>query len=837
MLQNKIIISGINHHNFKNVNLELQKNELIVFTGPSGSGKSTLVIDIIYAESQRKFIESLPFYARQFIGLPEKADIQSAEGLTPAIAIDQKTSSSNRRSTVGTMSEIYEYVRTLYATVGIQHCPNCLIPITKMTAEDIKKKLENTVFSEEIILYIIISAKNIKETENAMSEFIFRGYTLFIINNIIQSLRTKEEVKKAIDSKKEQIGVVFFKGILNEKTQIVDIIEQMLSYKHFIYAKTETKNFRFSNKFCCTTCFHEYSFITPRLFSFNLPTGACLSCKGIGTSEQELRHTLQRDFDYFLIASQNLSNTCSSCQGGRLNKQALSVFIEQKNIYDFCLIPLSEYSAFFEKIKNSTGKKRSIIEPIFEEIEKRITLLIDLGIGYLHLARESHTLSGGEAQRIRLANQLGSGLTGVTYILDEPSIGLHQRDNIKLISIMKKLRDLGNTVLVIEHDEETMLAADTLVDIGPGAGTQGGKIIFQGNPKLIEKAENSITGAYLTKKKIIHEQIEKRKIQKYFTIREAKKNNLKNITVDIPLNVITAITGVSGSGKSTLIFDEMIPKMEEYLKILKEKSHHEDFLKTEKNFEALIAIDQSPLGRTSRSTIGTYLGLFDYIRELFAQLAESKAAGYTLGSFSFNTGNQRCQKCLGKGECIVNLDPLPAITVPCESCEGKRYTKSLLKIKYQGKNIFEVLQLTVAEAIIFFRVHKKIVNQLQALNAVGLGYITLDQSSDTFSGGEAQRVKLAFELNRRKKNTVYVLDEPTTGLHFQDIALLITIFQKLVDKNNTVIIIEHNIPIISSADYIIDMGPEGGDLGGYVLASGTPEELKKNPQSITGKFL
>jgi excinuclease ABC subunit A len=829
MTENQIIITEINHHNFKNVSLSIPKNKLIIFTGPSGSGKSTLVIDIIYAESQRKFIESLPLYARQFIGLPEKAQIKKITGLTPAIAIDQKTSSSNSRSTVGTMSEIYEYIRTLYATIGTQFCPSCNIIVAKKTENEIITELkEIEKDTTEVILFIETKKNTTKEKEHTIMHFLEKGFTLFLCNNKVETIRTKEDLKKKKKELESQdIGVIFFKGLLSSQEALADAIKRAFEFRNYIAIKTDNHLYKFSHIFQCVRCFKEFETLTPRLFSFNLPTGACQTCKGLGTKEEELKSIIKRDFN-LLFESDDDSDFCSGCKGGRLNKQALSVFINEKNIYDYVLLPIHESISFLEEIKKNNQQLKNIIEPIINEIEKRISILIDLGIGYLDLARPSHTLSGGEAQRIRLSSQLGSGLTGVTYVLDEPSIGLHQKDNRKLIRIMKQLRDIGNTVLVIEHDEETMISGDMLIDVGPGAGTAGGNIVYQGTPENIKNEPASITGAFLTGEKTIARKGKIKEASEHLEIKNATKHNLKNLNFKLPLGVITVISGPSGCGKSTLVFSEIIPQIE---RAIREKDP------IMKNYESIIVIDQTSLGKTSRSTIGTYLGLFDHIRELFSHLPESKIAGYTAGSFSFNTGQGRCQKCLGKGEYSINLDPLPPTIALCSVCQGKRYSKNILQITYQGKSIYDVLQMTVKEAALFFRFHRKIVTHLDALSSVGLEYITLDQSSDTFSGGEAQRVKLAFELHRRKKNTVYILDEPTTGLHFQDIKLLLTIFEKMTEQNNTVIIIEHNLSIIKNADFVIDLGPEGGSRGGFLLATGTPEEIKKNKESVTGPFL
>lgn len=846
-MNNTIKITHIKHNNFQDISIEIEKNKLIVFTGPSGSGKSTLAMDIIYAESQRKFIESLPSYARQFIGLPEKADIEEAIGLSPAIAIDQKTNSYNTRSTVGTVSEIYEYIRILYTTIGVQHCWSCLHQVIPMNAELIGSDLIAQHKDKDIAVFFMLDHKNTKDLEKQLLEYIFSGCTLFLLKNTIISIRSESDIKLLSLKNSDKLGVIFYhKKAPHDFGELKLAIQKSFQYKDQIAIQIEKEIICYNSKRKCTTCKREFPELSQRLFSFNLPTGACAGCKGLGINEQEIRNLVGHDLLLLVSALEKKSeNSCEQCHGGRLNKNALSVYLNKMNIFQFCQIPLSEYKTHFEQIKNAFQDKKIIVQKIFREIEKRIDLLLDLGLGYLTLHRNSNTLSGGELQRIRLAGQLGSALTGVTYILDEPSIGLHQRDNIKLIQIMKKLRDLGNTVIVIEHDDETMLAADYLLDIGPGAGLAGGKIIFQGSPKEILSDKNSITGKYLSKRLTLTRNRPPREIKKTFTVIDAKTHNLKNITVEIPLEIITVISGVSGSGKSTFIFSELLPQMKQHLhlaeiefyKKIQENNNKKDKINTTKKFEAVILVDQSSLGRTSRSTIGTYLGLFDHIRELFASLPESKIAGFTVGSFSFNTGTERCQKCSGKGSLVINMEPLPSTTVDCQSCEGKRYNKHILGIRYKNKNIYEILEMTILEALNFFILHKKISRQLEALCAVGLGYITLDQSSDTFSGGEAQRIKLAYELNRRKNNTVYILDEPTTGLHFQDIKLLLSIFDKLIEKGNTIIVIEHNMSVIRYADYVIEIGPEGGDKGGYVIAKGTPEEIKENKKSITGKYI
>ncbi len=858
----KIILKNINHNNFKNTSITISKNKFIVITGPSGSGKSTLAIDIIYAEGQRKFIESLPSYARQFIPLPEKPDIEEAIGLTPSIVIDQKTTTNSSRSTVGTISEIYDYARTLFSTFGQQHCIFCRYLIKPMTATQITKELIEKYETGNISITLPLVKDNI-------NEFIFSGYTKYLVNEKITFMR--EIPSSSFFKKKDIIEVVLYQSHGAHQFDILEkAINKYFEYNSIITIKVDEQDYQYTFKKACVRCKSDknvYPEISQKLFSFNLPTGACPTCKGIGS----LSNYNHIDLDTIDMSTKETpSRICPSCKGKKLNKNALSVLIDDHSIYDFCSFPLDELHLFLEKVQNQCTYQKTILERIIHEINKRTALLINLGLGYLTLERNSETLSGGELQRIRLAGQLGSGLTGVTYILDEPSIGLHQSDNTKLIDSIKKLRDLGNTIIVIEHDDETMLAADEIIDIGPGAGIHGGHIMFYGTPQELLKQSNSETALYLNHTKSLIRTRARINPTIWFEIIDAQKFNLKNISVKIPLNegIINVISGISGSGKSTLIFDELLPRLSLYLKkknLEYSNQHHRAFTtqlmldkmeeKYEKEkqlfpykvindtgskeslFNEIIIIDQKPLSGSLRSTIGTYFGFFDEIRALFASLPESLAAGLDKGAFSFNTSRYRCQNCSGKGILKINMDPLPETEVNCQVCNGKRYTQHILNITYNNKNIFEVLQMNVEEAIIFFKNHTKIRLKLEALADVGLGYLTLNQSSDTFSGGEAQRAKLASYLFGRTRKNIYILDEPTTGLHFQDIALLLKVFDKLVERQSILIIIEHNIHIIHYADYIIDMGPGGGKHGGKVVASGTSEQIKKEKSSLTGLYL
>jgi excinuclease ABC subunit A len=814
-----ITLSEIYCHNFENVSLSLPKNKFIVITGPSGSGKSTLAIDIIYSESQRKFIQSLPSYARQFISLSDEAVIKKTEGLSPAIIIDQKIGSHNSRSTVGTVSEIYDYVRILYALLGKPHCEVCGEEISSVRVEEIGEEIlfDAQNKSVEIAAHFGFSPK---EKEKNFIALIGKGYYFYKVFDTlfeIRSYQKSEEVKKILERGE---AMYYLQKKNHSLSSLSQAIEEAFMLSPMVRVRIAgNKEKVYTKDPYCFSCKKKKKVLPfdQKMFSFNLPTGACRYCQGTGRG-----FTLTHD-DLSLMTEESFGK-CSKCRGERLNPFALSIRLCGLNITKFCAFEINQYDTLLQKVEKEFILKKKAIEKPIKEIQRRVALLRDLGLGYLSLGRSTMTLSGGEFQRIRLAGQLGSGLTGVTYILDEPSIGLHQSDNSKLIRIMQHLRNIGNTVIVVEHDEETMRAADVIVDIGPGAGKNGGKIIFNGSfDELRQSKITTVTKSYLLgEKKISRVHIPIRQPQGYFLVKKASKNNLKDISVKIPLGVMTVFSGLSGSGKSTLLFDEFITQYTN--DTLQEKSD-------------IVIVDQKAIGRTRRSTIGTYFGLFDSIREIFALLPESKIRGLSKSSFSFNTGDKRCTLCLGSGVLIFEMEPLPKTKMICDRCMGKRYEKDILDIRYKEKNIFDVLSMSVKEACQFFAVHKKIKKRLQALLDVGLSYITLNQSSETFSGGELQRIKLAFEFVQKDASKIFILDEPTTGLHFEDIRLLLDVFDALLSRGNTLLVIEHNIDVIKYADYVIDMGPRGGLEGGTVCAEGSPNQIKNNPKSVTGKYL
>ncbi len=945
-------IIGARVHNLKNVNLTIPKDQLIVFTGLSGSGKSSLAFDTIYAEGQRRYVESLSSYARQFLEKVDKPDVEHIEGLSPAISIDQKTSSHNPRSTVGTVTEIYDYLRVLFASIGKVFCPECGKPVQKQSVEEIMMQLLNVgatlcgcpqkttnnndstnnkitgqpdenihgqphrVAPTVLILAPLVRGKK-GEFKNLVETITKNGFSRFRFDGKIY--RTDEEFtcNKNIRHNLE-IVVDRLKIDPNEKSRLFESIETALKAgKGLVIIKnldTEEETL-FSENFTCPDCQINLPEISPRLFSFNSPYGACEKCKGLGdifdfdpdliienpdlpiklATQKALnldgtyygqyaenlayRNGFNLDIPYkdltkeqkqiifygdknktwegiignlkrryyqtqsegmrFFLQSFMSAKTCPVCQGTRLNKHALSVKIQDKNIYDITNFSILDAFDFFEKI-DLTEKEKEISKLILREIKERLSFLIKVGLTYITLSRKAGTLSGGEFQRIRLATQIGSGLTGVLYILDEPSIGLHQRDNQKLIETLIRLRDIGNTVIVVEHDEETIRIADYVVDIGPGAGKSGGEIIFAGKVKDLLKSTKSITAKYLNGLEKIEVPNERRffKKQPYLTIEGAKENNLKNLTVKFPLKKLIAITGVSGSGKSTLI-NEILNKalMKHFYKSKENPGKYDKILGSE-NLDKIITIDQSPIGRTPRSNPATYTQVFTPIRELFAELREAKIRGYKPGRFSFNTKGGRCETCSGDGMIKIEMHFLTDVYVTCEVCKGKRYNTETLEVKFKGLNIADVLNLTVAEALELFKNIPAIESKLRTLHDVGLDYIHLGQSATTLSGGEAQRIKLARELSKRSTGkTLYLLDEPTTGLHFADIKKLLDVLDKLVASGNTVIVIEHNLDVIKTADHIIDLGPEGGDQGGEIVAEGTPEEVAKNKKSHTGKFL
>lgn len=936
-MNDKIIIKGAKEHNLKNINLEIPRDKLVVVTGLSGSGKSSLAFDTLYAEGQRRYVESLSSYARQFLGLMEKPDVESIEGLSPAISIDQKTTSKNPRSTVGTVTEIYDYIRLLYARIGVPYCPICGKKIEKQTIDQI---IDNIMKLEEgtkiqVIAPIIRGRKG--EYTKLIQDLLKEGFIRARIDG--ENIELSDDIK--IDRKKKHnIDLIVDRLVIKPdiRSRLTESVEIALKHADNIVTIDVPGNGEtlYSQNYACPDCGFSFPELTPRMFSFNNPQGACPECTGIGyllkmdedliipdknktlydgvkafgSSTMKKGETmakmyfetigkhygvdikvpikkLPRDFlDKILYGtgdecidfehespfgirkfsapfegviptlerrhnetkSQGMrefyemymsESPCHACHGARLRKEILSIKVGDKNINELTDMPINKIRDYLKSLE-LTNQEKLIGEQIFKEIDKRLNFLIDVGLEYLTLSRSAGSLSGGESQRIRLATQIGSGLTGVLYILDEPSIGLHQRDNDKLLATLKKLRDLGNTLLVVEHDEDTMYAADQIIDIGPGAGVHGGNVMAQGTAEEIKKVENSITGQYLSGRKKIPVPKKRRKTVKgkAIEVKGATEHNLKNISVKFPLGVFNCVTGVSGSGKSTLVNEILYKTITKQLNGSNEKPGKCKEVVGIDKIDKIINIDQSPIGRTPRSNPATYTGVFDTIREIFANTNEAKLRGYQKGRFSFNVQGGRCEACNGDGLIKIEMHFLPDIYVPCEVCKGKRYNHETLEVKYKGKTIADVLDMTVEEALDFFSNIPKIKQKIQTLYDVGLGYIKLGQPSTTLSGGEAQRVKLATELSKRATGkTLYILDEPTTGLHIADVHRLVNILQRLVDTGNTIIVIEHNLDLIKTCDYIIDLGPEGGDGGGEIVAVGTPEQICKNDRSYTGKFL
>ena len=932
-----IEIKGARVNNLKNINVKIPRDKLVVVTGLSGSGKSSLAFDTIYAEGQRRYVESLSSYARQFLGIMEKPDVDYIEGLSPAISIDQKTTSKNPRSTVGTVTEIYDYLRLMYARIGIPHCPKCGKEIKQQSIDQIIDAIMALGEGTKIqVLAPVVRGKKGEYTK-LLEEAKKDGFVRVRVDGTTYDLSEDEiQISK---TKKHNIEIVVDRIVVREsaRNRISDSVETALKHanKLVLIDIIDGKEILFSQNYSCPDCNISIEDLSPRLFSFNNPFGACPTCSGLGVllkMDEDLivpdknislldgglkgmgwnqskennmgvmylkalgehyhvdvskpikdlpRDFMEKvlygtgdekiDFRYesstgvrnFTAPFEGVMNTmerryretssngmrefyemymteshCYECNGARLNKSALSVTVGGKNIYELTSMSVTEIKKFIEKLKLSE-KEKIIAQQIVKELNARLQFLIDVGLEYLTLSRNAGTLSGGEAQRIRLATQIGSGLMGVLYILDEPSIGLHQRDNEKLIATLKKLRDLGNTLIVVEHDEDTMYAADHIIDIGPGAGVHGGNVVAEGTAEELKKNPNSITGKYLSGELKIPVPAKRRKgNKKYLEVIGAAENNLKNIYVKIPLGKMVAITGVSGSGKSSLINGVLYKKLANDLNRANLKQGKYKEVKGIENLDKVIAIDQSPIGRTPRSNPATYIGVFDLIRDLFAETNEAKMRGYSKGRFSFNVAGGRCESCEGEGIVKIEMHFLSDVYVPCDVCGGKRYNRETLEVKYKGKNIYDVLNMTVEEALDFFTNVPKIKNKIQTLYDVGLGYIKLGQSSTTLSGGEAQRVKLANELCKKSTGkTMYILDEPTTGLHIADIHKLIEILDRLVDAGNSMLIIEHNLDIIKIADHIIDLGPEGGVNGGQIIAQGTPEEVAKVEGSYTGKFL
>ncbi len=849
----KIVVKGARTHNLKNITVEMPRNKMIAFTGLSGSGKSSLAFDTIFAEGQRRYVESLSSYARQFLRQMQKPDVDEITGLSPAISIDQKSRSNNPRSNVATITEIYDYMRILFARIGKPHCLVCDREIKRLSQEEIINTIIETVKSIDIskssskVMGVSVSGSKVSiyaplvvgrkgEYYQLLYDLLGKGYEKVLVDGVVKKLREQILIDK---NKKHDIDVLvdeFFVSDLDDKKadsmeRLSEAVERALRESGgLIKLKAGDIEKLISSKFMCPYDGFAYPEIEPRLFSFNSPYGACTACNGLGTK-------------YFMGEEE-----CPTCKGARLREEALHVFLgtdkERINIVDLVGRSIEDCATFFEKLP-LTPKEKSISKVVIKEIQARLRFMIDVGIQYLTLDRRAHTLSGGEAQRIRLASQLGSGLVGALYVLDEPTIGLHQRDNALLIQTLTNLRDAGNTILIVEHDEDTIFASDYLIDIGPGAGVHGGEIVVADDlKKLLSAKKNdskSLTLSYLRKEIEIEVPKERRSEEKgRLTIRNGSAFNIKGLDIDIPLGRLTLITGVSGSGKSTFMYEIIHKNLEarfDRRKRSAEVYNCSSFTGTEYLGRSIL-IDQSPIGRTPRSNPATYTGSWTFIRDLFASTVEARARGWKSNRFSFNVKGGRCEACQGNGEIAVEMSFLPTVYVPCEVCEGRRFMKETLEVQYKKKNIYDVLKMTVEEAMSFFEDIPAISDRLKTLNEVGLGYLELGQSATTLSGGEAQRVKISSELYRpHTQKTIYLLDEPTIGLHYEDVRKLIEILQKLVDKGNTVLVIEHNMDLIKSADYVVDIGPEGGKGGGKIVAKGTPEEVARNAKSYTGQYL
>ncbi|HCW7266815.1 TPA: excinuclease ABC subunit UvrA [Staphylococcus aureus] len=934
MKEPSIVVKGARAHNLKNIDIELPKNKLIVMTGLSGSGKSSLAFDTIYAEGQRRYVESLSAYARQFLGQMDKPDVDTIEGLSPAISIDQKTTSKNPRSTVATVTEIYDYIRLLYARVGKPYCPNHHIEIESQTVQQMVDRIMELETRTKIQLLAPVISHRKGSHEKLIEDIGKKGYVRLRIDGEIVDVNEVPELDK---NKNHTIEVVVDRLVVKEgiETRLADSIETALelSEGQLTVDVIDGEDLKFSESHACPICGFSIGELEPRMFSFNSPFGACPTCDGLGQKltvdvdlvvpdkdktlnegaiepwiptssdfyptllkrvcevykinmDKPFKKLTERQRDILLYGSgdkeieftftqrqggtrkrtmvfegvvPNISRRfhespseytremmskymtelpCETCHGQRLSREALSVYVGGLNIGEVVEYSISQALNYYKNI-NLSEQDQAIANQILKEIISRLTFLNNVGLEYLTLNRASGTLSGGEAQRIRLATQIGSRLTGVLYVLDEPSIGLHQRDNDRLINTLKEMRDLGNTLIVVEHDDDTMRAADYLVDIGPGAGEHGGQIVSSGTPQKVMKDKKSLTGQYLSgKKRIEVPEYRRPASDRKISIRGARSNNLKGVDVDIPLSIMTVVTGVSGSGKSSLVNEVLYKSLAQKINKSKVKPGLYDKIEGIDQLDKIIDIDQSPIGRTPRSNPATYTGVFDDIRDVFAQTNEAKIRGYQKGSFSFNVKGGRCEACKGDGIIKIEMHFLPDVYVPCEVCDGKRYNRETLEVTYKGKNIADILEMTVEEATQFFENIPKIKRKLQTLVDVGLGYVTLGQQATTLSGGEAQRVKLASELHKRSTGkTIYILDEPTTGLHVDDISRLLKVLNRLVENGDTVVIIEHNLDVIKTADYIIDLGPEGGSGGGTIVATGTPEDIAQTKSSYTGKYL
>ncbi len=846
-----IKVFGAREHNLKNIDVAIPKETLTVITGPSGSGKSSLALDILFTEGKRRYMESLSSYARQFLGIAKKPDVDHIEGLCPSIAIEQRTVGSNPRSTVGTITEIYDYLRVLYARIGVVHCPNCKLPIRAESPENITSMILTSFENNVITIAAPIAHEKKGEFVNDLIKLFQTGFYRFKIDGQkykftseaeIQALKLQKTYKHSIDILIDSLEAT---GDADDRARLSEAVERAFQYgKGTCKVIVGDKEYRYSSERMCMECSISVPELEPRLFSFNSPIGACAQCQGLGIIQEWPWSENDPDawkakYPDFFGPKYAKEHTCSSCLGKRLNKYAIGVTVGGTDIHAVCEMSIKQQLEFFKQLKLDE-KSHEIAQGLIKEIINRLNFLYNVGLSYLTLNRKARTLSGGEGQRIRLATQIGSALSGVLYILDEPSIGLHQRDNDRLINTLKALRDQGNTVVVVEHDTDTMEQADYIIDMGPAAGVLGGRITAVGTPQELEKNPNSLTGSYLSGKRFIAVPKQYRTPKGFMVLEDAHKNNLRNVTVKFPLGVFCGISGVSGSGKSTLIMQELVPALQRDLGGFSRKARGGDRdgdLKGAESIQNLVVIDQSPIGRTPRSNPATYLGVFDDIRKLFASLPESKARAYTVGRYSFNVQEGRCFECKGDGTVTVEMHFLPEVTIVCKSCKGKRYNKETLQILYKGKNIADVLEMTAYEAKEFFAAHSTIAKRLALLCEVGLDYLKLGQSSSTLSGGEAQRIKLVDELAKRGNNTLYILDEPTTGLHSNDIEKLLAVLNRLVDKGNSMIVIEHNLDVLKTVDYLIDMGPEGGDEGGMVVATGTPKEVAQVKQSYTGHYL
>lgn len=844
-----IIIYGAKEHNLKNIDVAIPKNSLTVITGPSGSGKSSLALDVLYTEGKRRYMESLSSYARQFLGIAKKPAVDRIHGLCPSIAIEQKTVGANPRSTVGTVTEIYDYLRVLFARIGVVHCPDCFSAISAQSPENITAMIINQFHDQTVTIAAPIAQQKKGEFKSELLELFKQGFYRFVINGVQYRFRSEQEIldlplkktyKQDIDLLMDQIDVS--SGIA---ARIQEAIERSFALAggmaKLIVGDQEVV---YSSERVCLRCAQSVPVLEPRSFSFNSPIGACKTCSGLGTTtewpwEDDDPDAWKSKYPDFFGPKYGTVSTCESCHGTRLNTIALAVTLGDKNIFEVSQMPIKDLHAFFEALQ-LTPVQQEIGSSLLKEIKNRLMFLHDVGLSYLTLNRTARTLSGGEGQRIRLATQIGSALSGVCYVLDEPSIGLHQRDNDRLINTLKMLRDQGNTVVVVEHDIDTMRAADHIIDMGPGAGIHGGTVTAAGDPESIARNEQSLSGAYLSGRKSIAVPQKVRTPSGHLHLTAANKNNLKDVSVSIPLGVMCCVSGVSGSGKSTLVMQELVPTLNRAFEVQKRSRSNATEFKNITGVDQvsnMVVIDQSPIGRTPRSNPATYLSIFDDIRRLYASLPLSNERGYTVGRFSFNVADGRCFECKGDGSIKVTMHFLPEVTMVCKACNGLRYNKETLQIKYKGKSIADVLAMTAYEAREFFAHHRNLHKRLSLLCDVGLSYLHLGQPSNTLSGGEAQRIKLVNELAKRGCNTLYVLDEPTTGLHSDDIKQLLKVLNKLVDKGNSMLIIEHNLDVLKAADYLIDLGPEGGDAGGLIIAHGTPNEVAQISKSHTGKYL